>query len=192
MNLLLIIFVAILLVCMFLGWKEGLWGAGVTFVILLLFLFMMNMVLPSVIGNMDIKDESLLASDLNEEKDLDFLIGMLPKQIKEKILQGYPSYKDVMQADEELAYMISGKLKSFGLIIAMIITLLFALFIIRPISSLHDKLLKIPMIGKFDKMIGMGVGVLNAIVIVHMIFIGIAIYSSTEIGHMLYEMMMTQ
>ena len=187
MNYLIIIFGIILLVCLFFGWKEGLWGSGVTFVILMFFLFMMNMVLPTMIGNMDIKDDFLLQSDLNEEKDLDFLIGMLPTPIQEKVLHGYSSYKEVMQSDEELAYMISGKLMSFGVIIAMIITLLFALFILRPIAALHDKILKIPLIGKLDKMIGMVVGAVNAGIIIHMIFIGIAIYSSTEIGMKLYD-----
>ena len=169
MNWLLIVFALIVLLCLFFGWKEGLWGSGVTFVTLLLFLFMMNIVLPSVIGDLNIKDETLLESSLSKEKDLNYLIGLLPEQIEEKILQGYPSYNDVMQADEELAYMISGKLASFGVIIAMIVALLFALLVLKPIGALHDKLLKIPIIGKFDRVLGMMLGVVNAIVIIHMI-----------------------
>ena len=188
MNWLLIVLAVVLLLCLFLGWKEGLWGSAVTFVTLLLFLFMMNMVLPTVIPNLDIKDEILLQSELNEEKDLDFIIEKLPAVIKDKTLQGYPTYKDVMQADEQLAYMISGKLMSFGVIIAMIITLLFALFVLRPIGALHDMLLKFPIVGKFDRMIGVVVGAMNAVIIMYMIFIGIAMYSGTEIGTMLYNM----
>ena len=188
MNWLMIIFAAVVLVCVVLGWKEGLWGSAVTFVTLLLFLLMMNIVLPTMIGNMNITDEVILESSLNEKKDLDYIIDLLPGQIKDKVLQGYPSYNDVMEADAELAYMISGKLMSFGVIIAMIITLLFALFVLRPIGALHDMLLKFPIVGKFDRMIGVVVGATNAVIIMHMIFIGIAMYSGTEIGAMLYNM----
>ena len=188
MNWLLMGFVLIVLINLFFGFKNGLWNATVTLVTLLLIMFMMNMIMPSIITNMNIKDESILESTLSEEKDLDYLIGFLPQQIQTKILQGYSSYDEVMENDEQLAYMISGKLASFGVIIAMFVGLIVGLFVLRPISAIHDYLLKIPFVKHFDKVLGMGVGFINAMIMIYMCCIGILIYSSTTAGACLYKM----
>ena len=96
MNWLLIALIVILLLNMFFGIKNGFWNAAVTLVTLLLIMFAMNMALPSYIGSMNIKDEALLESSLNEEKDLNYLIGLLPDGLEMKLLQGYSSYDEMM------------------------------------------------------------------------------------------------
>ena len=188
MNWLLIGLIVLLLVNVFFGFKNGLWNAVTTFVTLLLLLFMMNLVLPSFIGSMNIQDEMLLETTLNEEKDLNYLMGLLPDQIEGKLLCGYASYDEVMAADPELANMIAGKLASFGVIIAMLIALVFALFVLRPIGALHDKLIKIPVIKKLDKIIGMGIAFVDGMIMIYMVFIGIIIYSTTKYGVILHDM----
>ena len=188
MNWMLVGCAVILLLGLFFGAKEGIWDASVTLVTLLLFLFMMNLVLPPMIGDMDIKDEFLLESTLNEEKDVSYLISLLPDQVESKILHGYSSYNEVLAADQELASMIVGKLASFGVIIAMIIALLFALFVLRPIGAMYDFLSKFPILKRLDRVIGTVLGLINGMMIIYMIFIGVAMYASTEIGGIMRDL----
>ena len=94
----------------------------------------------------------------------------------------------ILEVDQELASMIVGKLASFGVIIAMFIALLFALFVLRPIGAVYDFLSKFPILKKLDRVIGTVLGLVNGMMVIYMIFIGIAMYASTEIGGCMREM----
>ena len=183
-----IVFLIIILINIIFGFKNGVWGETVVFVVLLLFLFMMNIVLPTFMGDLDVNHELLLESTLNEEKDPGYIISLFPDGIEKKILCGYSSYDELRENDFELAINIVNTISSVGVILFALIALLFGLFVLRPIGALHDMLLKVPIVSKFDKFIGIIIGLINSVIIFHMAFIGVAMYSNTKFGSIIYDM----
>ena len=188
MNWLIIIFAAVLLINIFFGAKNGLWNAGVTFVTLMLILFLMSVAMPSFIGDLNSNDEMLLNSSLNDEKDFGYFLGLFPDKLEEKILQGYPSYEELKKSDFDLSVRMELIFLSFGVISMALIALLFGLFVLRPLSACHDKLMNISVMKKLDKVIGVLFGIVNGVIIVNMLLVVIMLYSSTEFGLKLYEM----
>ena len=187
MNYLLIGMIVLLVLNIFLGAKNGLWNATVTFITLLLFVFAMNFLLPTYIQE-DNAEESILESELNREKSMSDVIGILPDKVQEHLLQGYSSYDEMKSVDLELALRIEATLFSVGVIVVAIVALLFALFVLRPIGNMYDFVSKFPILKQFDRVIGMIIGAVNGIFMIYMILILIAAFSATKIGMPLYNM----
>lgn len=187
MNYLLIGMIVLLVLNIFLGAKNGLWNATVTFITLLLFVFAMNFLLPTYIQE-DNAEESILESELNREKSMSDVIGILPDKVQEHLLQGYSSYDEMKSVDPELALRIEATLFSVGVIVLAIVALLFALFVLRPIGNMYDFVSKFPILKQFDRVIGMIIGAVNGIFMIYMILILIAAFSATKIGMPLYNM----
>lgn len=187
MNYLLIGMIVLLVLNIFFGAKNGLWNATVTFITLLLFVFAMNFLLPTYIQE-DNAEESILESELNREKSMSDVIGILPDKVQEHLLQGYSSYDEMKSVDLELALRIEATLFSVGVIVVAIVALLFALFVLRPIGNMYDFVSKFPILKQFDRVIGMIIGAVNGIFMIYMILILIAAFSATKIGMPLYNM----
>ena len=172
------IWIAILMILfasMFVGKREGFWKTVLSLILILLFLFVMGIVTPKAIDfflNTDIISEGIVSKD--GYVDTEAILERLPENLKNKVLGDNETFDEMMVNDIRQALNSMGIIFLCTLLLSLIVIILIAKFILKPIDVSFDLISKLPVIGKVDKYLGMLLGVLRAVIIIWVLMAGIS------------------
>ena len=164
----------ILFASMFVGKKEGFWKTVLSLILILLFLFVMGIVTPKAIEfflNTDIISEKIVSED---GVDSEALLEKLPEDLRDKLLGDNETFDEMMVNDIRQALNSMGIIFLCTLLISLIVILLIAKLILKPIDVSFNLISKLPVIGKADKFLGMLLGIPRAMIIIWVLMAGIS------------------
>lgn len=164
----------ILFASMFVGKKEGFWKTVLSLILILLFLFVMGIVTPKAIEfflNTDIISEKIVSED---GVDSEALLEKLPEDLRDKLLGDNETFDEMMVNDIRQALNSMGIIFLCTLLISLIVILLIAKLILKPIDVSFNLISKLPVLGKADKFLGMLLGIPRAMIIIWVLMAGIS------------------
>ncbi len=165
----------ILFASMFVGKREGFWKTVLSLILILLFLFVMGIVTPKAIDfflNTDIISEGLVSKE--GYVDAEAILDRLPEELQDKILGDNETFDEMMVNDIRQALNSMGIIFLCALLLSLIVIILIAKFILKPIDVSYNLISKLPLLGKVDKYLGMLLGIPRAVIIIWVLMAGIS------------------